>query len=160
MKYNRLIPELSELLEYNPENGHLIWNPPTKGRRVKGNVAGFVGSDGNRLIAYKGVHVPYGKVCLYKATGKIPDHVIHIDGDKTNFKLQNIASAPFAITHLLRKAVSKAPLPKGIVFHKSTGRYTARIQRKDRTIHVGTFENLDLAVKEREKVLMRLISTL
>ena len=160
MKYNHLIPEISEILEYNPENGHLIWNPPTKGRRVKGNVAGFVGSDGNRFIGYKGVHVPYGKVCIYKATGKIPDHVIHIDGDKTNFKLQNIASAPFAITHLLRKAVSKAPMPKGIVYRKSNGRFSARIQRKDRAIHVGTFDTLESAVNAREKVLMRLISTL
>jgi len=160
MKYNRLIPELSDLLEYNPANGHLIWNPPTKGRRVKGNVAGYVGSDGNRLIGYKGVHVPYGKVCIYKATGKIPDHVIHIDGDNTNFKLNNFASVPFAISHLLRKPVRKAPMPKGIVFHKSTGRYTARIQRKDRTIHVGTFDTLESAVNAREKVLMRLISTL
>lgn len=160
MKYDQFIPELSDLLCYNPATGDLIWNQPTKGRRIKGNVAGFIGNDGNRFIGFKGIHIPYGKVCIYKATGKIPEHVIHLDSDPTNFKLRNIVSAPFAVTHLLRKPVSKSPMPKGVVFNKSTGRYTARIQRKDRTIHVGTFDTLELAVNAREKVLMRLISTL
>lgn len=160
MKYAPLIPELSDLLDYNPTTGDLTWNAPTKGRRIKGNVAGFVGSDGNRFIGYRGVHMPYGKVCLFKATGKIPEHVIHIDGDNTNFKLNNIAPAPYGVSHLLRKPVSKSPMPKGVVFHKSTGRYTARIQRRDRTIHVGTFDTLEAAVNAREKVLMRLVSTL
>lgn len=159
MKYNKLIPQLAQVLDYDPKTGHLTWNTPTSRRRVNGKLAGFT-FNGNRFIKCEGVNVPYGKVCIYKTTGEIPEHVIHIDGDNTNFKLKNILPAPYSVSYLLRQPVSKASLPKGIVLNKHTGRYTARIQRKNGHVHVGTFDTVEEAVSAREKSLMRLISTL
>lgn len=159
MKYDKHICELAKVLDYDPKTGHLTWNQPTNRRRVKGKLAGFT-SNNNRFIKCEGVNVPYGKVCIFKTTGKIPEYVIHLDGDNTNFKSNNILPAPYDVSYLLRKPDVNASLPKGIVYNKSSGRYIARIQRKNGHVHVGTFDTVEEAVSAREKALMRLISTL
>lgn len=158
-KYEPLIPLLADLLDYNPATGALTWSHKTIGRRIKGNLAGSIAADGNRYIKQNRLNVPYAKVCLFKATGQIAEHVIHLNGDDTDFRLTNIAPAPSAMIYLMRDKNTSSNLPKGITKTPS-GRFSTRYSHNGRSYRAGTYDTVEQAVVARERSLQRLISTL
>ena len=82
-------------LRYDPDTGLFIWiNPPKHNRKLLGQIAGNVRSDGYRKIRIAGIaYYASHLACLYM-TGKLPDEEMdHIDRDPSNDRWDNLREA-------------------------------------------------------------------
>lgn len=83
-----------QLFTYDAQSGNLIWQKDVPPRAKAGAVAGFNSTDGYRRIGYKGtVYLGHRLVWLYH-TGNWPEKFLdHIDGDRTNNRIENLRNA-------------------------------------------------------------------
>lgn len=79
----------------------------------------------------------------------------HIDGDHKNNQRNNLRRADRCQNQQNRKTNKDNILPKGIRLLPS-GRYNVRIQTYNKRVIVGTFDTLEQAVEERNRVAKQL----
>lgn len=95
MTSNTMTAELArQLFSYDQKSGDLIWRQNVRPRAKAGAVAGFISTDGYRRIGYKGVvYLGHRLVWLYHK-GAWPEKFLdHIDGDRTNNRIENLRNA-------------------------------------------------------------------
>lgn len=111
---------------------HWIWRNGYACTRLFGNYIGM-----HRLImeAYRGEDVI----------------IDHIDGNHRNNLRSNLRRATRCQNQQNRKTNKNNTLPKGVRLLPS-GRYNVRIQTENKRVIVGTFDTLEEAVSERNRV--------
>lgn len=140
---------LRELFYY--EDGNLYWKEVT-GRRKPGPLGSLNKSNGYMQ------HMIDGNLCLMHRLifmhqyGVLPEFVDHIDGDRTNNRIENLRSATRTENALNRKrpAHSKSGV-KGVYWDKIAQRWVARIKLNYQQLHVGAFTSLEEAKRAIEK---------
>ena len=148
------LEELKEFLDYNPDTGIFTW---IKGRQsIKvGQVAGKANGNGYLRIRFKGIKYFAHRLAYYMYHGIDPLEklVDHIDGDKSNNKINNLRLASKS-----QNGRNRVNLPSnntsgviGVCWDKKAKKWKAYIMINGKTKHLGYFINKEDAIKARKE---------
>lgn len=138
--------EAHRLFEYR--DGVLYWRKrPKFSRKPKGDMeAGTASGHGYRKIRYCNKTYYTHQIIFLMHHGYIPIIVDHVDGNTENNQIKNLRAS----TKSKNACNSKVPAhntsgTKGVVWLKREHKWVARVQINKKTIHLGTFDDIDLA---------------
>lgn len=158
--------EISKLLKYEPETGKLYWlvRPaelfPTKraastwNSRYSGKEALIsVGRDGYPFGRIYDQQYRAHRVAWFVHTGSWPkNHIDHINGDRTDNRIVNLRDVTRSENQRNQKLdVDNTSGTCGVCWHKQRQKWQARIKINGRSIHLGLFDDIDLAIAARLK---------
>lgn len=137
-------------ITYNRITGELI---SAKGKPIKvKNHEGYI-----YLVVCKGGkyhHILGHRLCWYLHYGKLPKNLIdHIDGDKTNNRIENLRDVTNQQNHFNRAKT------KGYTWYKSKNKFQAQIKLNGKNKNLGYFEkeedarNAYLLAKEKYHII-------
>ncbi|WP_230078744.1 HNH endonuclease [Xanthomonas oryzae] len=143
--------EASKLLSYDSETGQLTWKV-AKARRVKvGSVAGSPHSGGYLQVRVHGKQYLAHRLAWLLSTGNWPSqHLDHIDGCKTNNKIDNLRECSNAENHQNRgNNKNNTSGVTGVFWDKHAKKWKAQIKVDGKTIYLGLFNTLEEAAQAR-----------
>lgn len=146
-----------ELFDYDPETGILIWikkSAPQANTVKIGMVAGCV----NKLSGYIDIlynHRTYKahRIIYLHMTGEFPENQIdHINGLKADNRWGNLRDAT-ATENNRNKCIHRNNTSgfTGVWFRKNRNRWVAEISNNSKVIRLGSFNNIDDAIKARKE---------
>lgn len=139
--------ELKELLHYDPETGVFTWNITTRGKVIKGNVAGYRGTWGYICITLRYKHYRAHRLAWLYVTGRLPKHQIdHINGDRLDNRLCNLREATNTENRQnVGKQENNISGFTGVSWDKRKSKWRATIQYNRKHIFLGYFTTPELA---------------
>ena len=158
MRYKPLPPleELKEFLDYNPDTGIFTWKKQVALNITVGQKAGVMNSwTYYTQIAFKGIEYRAHRLAYYMHHGIDPLEklVDHIDGDKSNNKINNLRLASKS-----ENGRNRVNLPSnntsgviGVCWDKKAKKWKAYIMINGKTKHLGYFINKEDAIKARKE---------
>lgn len=140
--------ELKNILSYDPNTGLFLWLKPLQGRRSNK----FVGSitNGRHLSArINGKSYLLHRLAWLYITGEEPDALIdHKDNNGFNNIFENLRLCTQQQNSCNQKRrKSNTSGFKGVSWHQKNKKWAACICVNRRTIHLGTFENINDAAQ-------------
>ena len=137
---------------------NLVWRK-NQGHVKAGSLAGqvhskngylYVGVDGKKHRAHRLIWVLYNGDCIAKT-----DIIDHIDGNKLNNNIGNLRLATRSQNMHNRSHQKNNKLGvKNVRWHKKSGTYQVRVNKNNRSYHIGYYKNLgdaDEAAKKARK---------
>jgi hypothetical protein len=116
-----------------------VWRQRIFNSRQAGTKAGSICS------GYLMVNFGFGKVSVHRLVylmhhGNLPKEIDHIDGNKTNNKIENLRVATHS-QNLRNVGISSANTSghKGVSLHKASGKWAAHIRVDGKMMHLGLF---------------------
>lgn len=160
MKVNVLpnIEFLNECFHYIDETGELFWNARPLAHfksfrdqcvfndRFENKPAGYLSSDGYRRVHVLKRMVLVHRIAYFMKHGEQPQMVDHIDGNRSNNRMENLRSATHSENNLNAPARSynKSGI-KGVYFHKDTGKWQAQVNHNGKHKYLGLFKSISEA---------------
>jgi hypothetical protein len=151
----RELPPLSiieEHLSYDPETGELHWKKDRHSAKVKGKRAGTL-LNGYLSVKIHGKNYFVHRVAyaLYHGEQLSTDLLIdHIDGDKSNNRIDNLRKADYSENGYNRKqGVNNTSGRTGVHYVNGTGKWQARIVLSGKRVSLGYFTDLEDAITAR-----------
>lgn len=130
---------LHELVSYDPETGIFI-RKVNSGTAIEGDVAGGKCGNGYILISLDGKQYSAHRLAWMYMHGSWPAKLIdHINGDKTDNRIQNLREATHFNNICNKKATSKSGF-KGVTFWKRNGSWKAQCQVRGVNKHLGYYK--------------------
>lgn len=132
--------DLRELLNYDPDTGHVFWVQPQSNRVRYGDAAGAKTKAGYLRIGIAGRDYMAHRVAWALHHGTWPAGVIdHIDGDTTNNRIANLRDVSVAVNMQNRRSPTRgtASGALGATWHQASGSWHARIKTGGRTTSLG-----------------------
>lgn len=112
---------------------------------------GWRDTDGYLLFRYKGKTYKTHRVLFYYYHGYYPAQVDHIDGDVVNNKESNLRAATYKENGRNRKlAVNNSSGCTGVSYDKKQSKWLSQIMLNGKSIVLGRFNDLDLAIQARK----------
>jgi len=153
--------EIRMLLRYDPETGKLFWKfnaqKPFKWNANRAFKETFLSTDSEGYLC--------GNVCgkRYRAHriawlivhGTAPEEVIHINGIRTDNRLENLRGVTKAKPQTTRQQNNTSGHP-GVAFHKTTGKFHAYFYRQGKQRAVGYFNTAQEAAAARQQAIIDL----
>ena len=142
--------ELKEYLDYNSETGYFIWKIDT-GRGRIGEKADYKNNKGYIQIGIKNKFYLAHRLAFLWMEGYLPENgVDHVDRDKTNNKWNNLREVSQSCNAKNRslRSDNKSNII-GVSWHKMSGKWVSNIKANNKKIHLGLFEDIDMAAKAR-----------
>lgn len=138
-----------EILEYDPLTGflHLKRNQRTK---KKGDVVGHKHNEGYLTIAFKDGNPLVHRLIWFMVTGEYPeqiDHINHIRDDNRLVNLRDVKSRE----NQLNMSKRKSKLEIQGIRQLPSGKYSAYIMVQRKQISLGSYIELDDAVRARKE---------
>tara|TARA_R100001143_G_scaffold61969_1_gene64036 strand:+ start:4740 stop:5249 length:510 start_codon:yes stop_codon:yes gene_type:complete len=152
------IPEIvRKYLSYNPDTGNIRWLVK-RGRKAKGDLAGYVAKSGYISIGVDGVLYYAHRIAYYLHHNENPKFVDHVNNDRADNRIANLRSVSHSGNNINKVVQSnnKSGHP-GVAFDKRTGKWMARITLRGSTKWLGRFETMKEAVKARQNAEFDLI---
>lgn len=132
---------LREVLDYDPEAGHLTWKTTKSSRSSVGSVAGSMNESGYWLIRVDGRHYRAHRLAWLHVHGRWPDRLIdHINGERADNRLANLRDVSRSVNAQNQRGVRKdcAVGIKGVAAHHR--RFVAQIFIDGKHTHLGVFK--------------------
>lgn len=162
---------LRQLLRYEPETGKLFWLPrapdmfeETSGysrerrcqrwnsRHAGREALNHRSSRGYLTGAVLGVSCKAHRVIWAMQTGEWPENIDHLNGERADNRWTNLRSVDHSENMKNRKlSPNNKSGVHGVYFAKSHQRWIARIVHNERRIGLGSYRNLEDAVKARRE---------
>jgi hypothetical protein len=143
---------LREVLNYDPETGVFAWKIRKKGI-IPGRTPGCITKHGHRLIRLDGVAYLAHRLAWLYVYGEWPtkDHIDHINHNPDDNRIANLRDVAVADNIRNRKGANKncASGVLGVYQHKD--KWRARVMFNRKTIHLGTFSNIESAALAASK---------
>jgi len=139
--------QVKELFSYR--DGVLIRKTAPANSVNIGDVAGYIGTNGYLRICILGKYYLAHRIIFLMFNGYLPKAIDHIDGDKSNNKVENIRECTTNQNQYnakLRKDNKSGY--KGINLDKRNKMWHARIMVDGKRIHLGYFDDPEVAEKE------------
>lgn len=133
----------SELLAYNPETGWLTWKVQKSSRAAIGSRAGSVSkADRYRRIQIDGENILEHIVIWLMVYGELPSHEVdHENRVRDDNRKMNLREASISQNRANAKMRSDNTTgQRGVVYHKQTGRFNARIEIDGMRKSLGLYE--------------------
>jgi len=142
---------IDDLLRCDYETGLCYWKKSTS-RVCEGDVAGHKRHDGYVDIGVNGrVYLAHRIVWLLK-TGEWPNGQIdHVDGDRSNNRLENLRDVNNRINGMnstIRSDNTSGSV--GVIWNRSRNRWHAQISDENGRKHLGNFVNIHDAIAARK----------
>ena len=135
---------LHELFDY--KDGNLIWKVAKAAKLKVGDIAGYLDICGYIVIGvdYK-IYRAHRLIYLYH-NGYLPLYLDHIDGNRSNNKIDNLRSATISQNQMNRKLSTRNTSgTKGVVWDKRSKRWVVRVVAESKEYFFGYFEDKELA---------------
>lgn len=153
MAFNKILDtislcELRNTVEYNPDNGLLVWLKGYGPRRA-GEVCGTLSSSGYLRIYLNCRLFAAHRVAWLLHYGVEPEGIIdHINGDKVDNRISNLRLANYS-QNSMNSRISKLNTSgcKGVSWKKESNKWVAVAKLNGKKIHLGYFINFDDAKK-------------
>ena len=129
---------LNHLFEY--KDGALLWKNPRARRCKAGMKAGSIGSDGYLYVAVFGKKMPVHRVVWAMHNGSLLDYLDHINGDRTDNRIENLRIATRQ-ENSFNKAVRSDNQTgiTGVRWHSQRQKWNARIKVNGREKSLGNY---------------------
>lgn len=136
-----------ELLAYDPVTGGFTHRVDRGKNRCAGKPAGYVHSSGYVVLSIDGKRYYAHRIAWLMTTGAWPLFVDHRDGDRSNNRFANLRNATRSLNmQNLREPMSTSTTGRlGVTFDKRRGVYVAQIVVAERHVHLGQFDDADVA---------------
>ena len=130
-------------VSYNPKTGVICRD---------GKPVTTTDSQGYKRLQVERKSIRQHRVAWYLAYGYWPKEVDHINGDKSDNRLNNLRECTRSTNMLNRPAQSNNKLGvKNVWWHKQAEKYALTIKGK----HIGLFDTVEEAVKRRDEYALR-----
>ena len=133
--------ELKNLFTYI--DGNLIAKTNSKQRKI-GDTLSSLNDKGYLRSSVNGKSYRVHRLVFLYHHGYMPEQVDHIDGNRTNNRIENLREATSAQNNQNRKVTSKSGI-KGVVWHKQSKKWVASICLNRKSIHLGSFLSIEEA---------------
>lgn len=135
------LAELRELLDYSPETGLFFWRRSNSSVSTVGSIAGrSVNSDGYKQIVINKRFYKAHRLAWFYARGDWPDQIDHINGDRTDNRLENLRNVSSQQNaQNQRKPHSNNKSGFLGVSKRSDGRFQAEIRVSGKKHYLGAF---------------------
>ena len=141
--------ELHELFTLRDDISQpLIWKMRPNVRIRIGDVAGCLGTKNYYLIRIDRKNYRLHRLIWIYHNGDIPDGMIvdHVDGNRTNNRIENLRLATYSENNYNRKTASNNTSGvKGVYWNKESKKWRAKIVVDHKTIHIGMFHTIEEA---------------
>jgi hypothetical protein len=115
---------------------------------VAGKRSGSPWTKGYMAVSVKGVKYLEHRIVFYMENGYCPETVDHINGDKTDNRIENLRAATYSENQCnVPLASNNVSGHKGVTFHKRAHKWRAQIAFKKVVKHLGYFETKELAAE-------------
>jgi hypothetical protein len=132
--------KLHELFDY--KEGNLVW----KCKNTKGKIAGSLKPHGYTIVEIDGKPIMAHWIVWIMHNGSFDGQIDHIDGNRSNNKIENLRVVTQAQNQWNRKISANNTIGvKGIRLRKDTNKYEARITVCGKRIVLGSYKDLELA---------------
>ena len=135
---------LHELFDYI--DGNLIWKVD-KSRQVKvGDIAGHLDTFGYICVGIDNkLYKAHRLIYLYH-NGYLPPCLDHIDGNKSNNKIDNLRSASTSQNQMnIRLSTKNTSGTKGVTWNKKSKKWLVRVRAESKEHCFGYFDDKELA---------------
>jgi hypothetical protein len=147
--------DLHALFEYR--DGDLFWKADgfkesgILHSRRKGKLAGTLDQKGYRSVKIKNVSVKCHRVVFKMFNGYLPKIIDHIDGNRSNNRIENLREATPSqnVWNSKTQSNSKSGV-KGVCWHKQKKKWMASCAVNRRIFYLGYFDDINDAVKVLE----------
>ncbi len=135
---------LQELVEYH--DGVLVAKIKFADKVVVGNTLGARNKDGYiQLSIQKKKYYAHRLVYLYHH-GYMPDYVDHIDGDKSNNRIENLRPASLHQNNYnVKTPKSNKSGVKNVHWNKKNNNWNVTLAANNKSMYFGAFDDLELA---------------
>lgn len=144
---------LLELLDYDPETGHLTYKKRPSRKIHIGTRAGSNGNNGYRSIHLLGKSYPEHRIIWYWVHGSFPKgHIDHINHVRDDNRISNLREVTISENARNRKRNLKSRTGEvGIWYNKRTKKYIAQIRVNGKKVFQKAFDDVDDAIKARKE---------
>ena len=134
---------LAKFFDY--KEGQLFWKFST-GRVAAFSKAGSLGSHGYFQVKLMGKIYLVHRLIYTLINGQIPNNVDHIDGNKTNNKIENLRSCTQSENRMnaCRSTSNKIGI-KGVCWSKSNKCWRVQVKKQSKKVYDAFFDDLELA---------------
>ena len=143
---------LRSVLHYEPETGVFTWKVRTSPRIKAGDVAGCPSGDGYlQITVCSRLHRAHRLAWLYVYGSWPKDQIDHINRNRTDNRSSNLRD----VSHKQNGQNASKPSNNtsghpGVVWHKQSSKWVARIMHNYKQIHLGYFTDIEEAISARK----------
>ena len=147
-------PTQSELQDLFEDAGNTIQWKISKGAAKVGTKVMSMNGNGYLQVQLNGRKLMVHRVLFIMRHGAIPPdmQIDHINGDKLDNSFGNLRVATHAQNNMnQRLSRNNSSGVKGVIWHKSEGRWCAQLMKDGKRVHIGLFEDIgeaEFAVRE------------
>lgn len=132
------------LFEYR--NGQLLWKNPTNRRIPVGAVAGVWDNTGYFRTTVAGKRYKNARLIFLYHHGYLPECVDHIDGGKTNDRIENLRPATKSQNNRNTKLRTDSVTDrKGVTWDKGARKWRVSVWVSGKQKTIGRFDDIELA---------------
>lgn len=135
---------------YTQDTGDLRWRV-ARSRSAAGSIAGSVDHEGYVIVGFQGKRYRAHRIILAMVTGEFPDQVDHIDGNRSNNRLENlraVSNQQNARNQKIRKNNRSGVM--GVCWHKGVSKWVSHIRVDGKAKYLGSFDSIQEAANVRK----------